>query len=50
LQYRQRQSSSKMTVTDAEWIDFMSLIIHKPLENELKSLLDKYKMVSSLFY
>ncbi|CAF2542356.1 unnamed protein product [Rotaria sp. Silwood2] len=41
---KQRQSSSKMTVTDAEWIDFIRLIIHKPLERELKVLLDNYKM------
>jgi hypothetical protein len=41
---KQRQSSSKLTITDAEWIDFMRLIIHKPLERELKLLLDKYKM------
>ncbi|CAF0764716.1 unnamed protein product [Adineta steineri] len=41
---KQRQSTSKGTVTDAEWLDFMRLVVHKPLENELKLLLDKYKM------
>ncbi|CAF3554016.1 unnamed protein product [Rotaria sp. Silwood1] len=41
---KQRQSSSKATITDAEWIDFIRLIIHKPLERELKALLDNYKM------
>ncbi|UJR34115.1 hypothetical protein I4U23_021522 [Adineta vaga] len=40
---KQRQPISKSTVDDAEWIDFMRLIIHKPLEDDLKSLLDKYK-------
>ncbi|CAF3841294.1 unnamed protein product [Rotaria sordida] len=41
---KQRQSASKVTITDAEWIDFMRLILHKPLERELKLLLDNYKM------
>jgi hypothetical protein len=47
--YRQRQPSSKGAVTDGEWIDFMRLIVHKPLEEELKLLLDKYKMVNLKF-
>jgi hypothetical protein len=38
-----------MTITDTEWIDFMRLIVHKPLEHELKLLLDKYKMVNIKF-
>ena len=38
-----------MAVTDAEWIDFMRLIVHKPLEYEIKLLLDKYKMVNITF-
>jgi hypothetical protein len=41
---KQRRSSSKVTITDAEWIEFMRLILYKPLERELKLLLDKYKM------
>jgi hypothetical protein len=47
--YRQRRSSSKVTITDAEWIEFMRLILYKPLERELKLLLDKYKMVKLKF-
>lgn len=47
---RQRQPSSKVTIADAEWIDFMRLILRKPLEHELKSLLDKYKMVNLKFH
>ena len=42
---RDRRASSKTTVTDAAWLDFMRLVVHKPLENELKLLLDKYKTV-----
>jgi hypothetical protein len=38
-----------MTIADAEWIDFMRLIVHKPLECEIKLLLDKYKMVTIEF-
>ncbi|CAF2191539.1 unnamed protein product [Rotaria magnacalcarata] len=41
---KQRQSSSKVTIDDTEWIDCIRLIVHKPLERELKSLLDNYKM------
>ncbi|CAF3130286.1 unnamed protein product [Rotaria socialis] len=41
---KQRQSSSKVIIDDTEWIDCIRLIVHKPLERELKSLLDKYKM------
>lgn len=40
---RDRRAVSKTTVTDAEWMDFIRLVVHKPLENELKLLLDKYK-------
>lgn len=43
---RQLQPSAKATVNDNEWIDLMRFIVHKPLEDELKSLLDKYKMVT----
>ncbi|CAF5122170.1 unnamed protein product [Rotaria magnacalcarata] len=43
---KQRQSSSKVTIDDTEWIDCIRLIVHKPLERELKSLLDNYKMVN----
>lgn len=38
-----------MTINDAEWIDFMRLIVRKPLERELKALLDNYKMVKVKF-
>ena len=34
-----------MTVIDSDWLDFMRLVVHKPLANELKLLLDKYKTV-----
>jgi len=36
-------------VTDTEWLDLIRFIVHKPLENELKMLLDKYKMVNIRF-
>ncbi len=38
-----------MTIADTEWIDFMRLVVHKPLERELKLLLDKYKIVNIKF-
>ncbi|CAF1086823.1 unnamed protein product [Adineta ricciae] len=40
---KQRQPTTKPTINDSEWIDLVRLIIHRPLEDELKSLLDRYK-------
>ncbi|CAF4381592.1 unnamed protein product, partial [Adineta steineri] len=41
---KQCQAIKPSTVVDDEWIDLIRLIICKPLENEIKMLLDKYKM------
>jgi hypothetical protein len=49
IYYRQHQTSKQATVTDGEWIQFIRLIVQKPLENDLKMLLDKYKMVNISF-
>ncbi|CAF0935159.1 unnamed protein product [Adineta ricciae] len=40
---KQRQPTTKSMINDSEWIDLVRLIIHRPLEDELKSLLDRYK-------
>ncbi len=45
LIFRQHQASRQRTITDTEWIDFIRFIVHKSFENELRMLLDKYKMV-----
>jgi hypothetical protein len=44
---RQHQALQPGTVTDSEWLDFIRLIISQPLENDIKMLLDKYKMVDT---
>ncbi|CAF0863101.1 unnamed protein product [Adineta steineri] len=41
---KQCQAIKPSSVVDDEWIDLIRLIICKPLENEIKTLLDKYKM------
>lgn len=43
---QQRQPTSKPMINDGEWIDLVRWIIHRPLEDELKSLLDRYKTVN----
>lgn len=36
---------AKTTMIESDLLDFMRLVVHKPLANELKLLLDKYKTV-----